>query len=53
MSSDAMIYIPSFIKLDLGIQKLEGGHVYMHSQQGNPINPLLYFQTKENRLIIR
>jgi hypothetical protein len=30
MSSDAMVYIPSFVNIDSGIQKLIGG-IHMHA----------------------
>jgi hypothetical protein len=31
MGSDAMIYIPSFIKIDSGIQKLTEGYSQTHT----------------------
>jgi hypothetical protein len=31
MGSDAMIYIPSFIKTGSGFQKLLGGYTYRHT----------------------
>jgi hypothetical protein len=31
MGSGAMIYIPSFIKIGSGIQKLMGGYAYRHT----------------------
>jgi hypothetical protein len=43
----AMIYIPSFIKIGSGIQKLLGG---IHRQHGDLISLLLSFQNKESRL---
>jgi hypothetical protein len=46
MGSGAMIYeyIPSFIKIGSGIQKLLGGiHKQTHRQQGDLISPLLFF----------
>jgi hypothetical protein len=48
MGSDAMIYIPSFIKIFSAIQKLRGGGV--HRQHGDLISLLLFFQNKESRL---
>jgi di/tricarboxylate transporter len=48
MGSGAMIYIPSFIKIGLGIQKLMEGrriNIQTHSL-------LLFLQTKESRLIM-
>jgi hypothetical protein len=55
MGSDAMIYIPTFIKIDSGIQKLIGViHIQIHTQtqrqQDNLISLLLVFQNKEIRL---
>jgi hypothetical protein len=51
MGSGAMIYIPSFIKIGSGIQKLMGGiHIQTHRQQGDLINLLLFFRNKESRL---
>jgi hypothetical protein len=47
MGSDAMIYIPSFIKIGSGIQKLIG---VIHRQEGGLISLLLFFQNKERRL---
>jgi hypothetical protein len=48
MGSDAMIYIPGFIKTGSGIQKLIGGGG-IHRQQGDLIS-LIYFLNKESRL---
>jgi hypothetical protein len=31
MGSGAVIYVPSFIKIDSGIQKLIGGHAHTHT----------------------
>jgi hypothetical protein len=46
MGSGAMIYVPSFIKIGSGIQRLMGGytdtHTHTHGQQGDSIS-LLYF----------
>jgi hypothetical protein len=40
MGSGAVIYVPSFIKIDSGVQKLIGGiHTQTHRQQGD----LFYF----------
>jgi hypothetical protein len=47
MDPGAMIYIPSFIKIGSGIQKLLGGFTY--SQQGDGISLLLFFRNKEGR----
>jgi hypothetical protein len=51
MGSGAMIYIPSFIKIGSGIQKLMGrGDSQTHRQHGDCISLLSLFQNKESRL---
>jgi hypothetical protein len=53
MGSGTMIYIPSFVKNDSGIQKLTlggGGDSKKHMQDVNILNPTLIFQNKESRL---
>jgi hypothetical protein len=51
MGSDAMIYIPSFIKIGSGIQKLLGEmQIQTHRQQGNLRSLLLLFQNQKSRL---
>jgi hypothetical protein len=45
MGSSAMIYIPSFIKIGLGIQKLIGG--VGDSQQGDLISLFYFFKTRK------
>jgi hypothetical protein len=52
MNSGAIIYVPSFIKIGSGIQKLIGGgiHIQKHRRQSDLINLLLFFQNKESRL---
>jgi hypothetical protein len=47
MSSDAMIYIPSFIKIDSGIQKLTMGDVQTHIQYGYCISLILVLKIRE------
>jgi hypothetical protein len=47
MGSSAMIYIPSFIKIASGIQKLMGG---IHRQHGDRISLLSFSQNKKSRL---
>jgi hypothetical protein len=48
MGSGAMIYIPSFINIGSGIQKLmEGG---IHRQHGDLISLHLFFKSKESSL---
>jgi hypothetical protein len=42
MGSSVMIYIPSFIKIGSGIQKLIGG--YRHRQHGDLISVLPIFR---------
>jgi hypothetical protein len=51
MGSGAIIYIPSFIKIDSGIQKLIGDDSHTHTQAAdNLISLLLFFENKESRL---
>jgi hypothetical protein len=53
MGSAAMMYIPSFIKICSGIQKLSGGYTdtQTHGQHGDSIKPHLFlFQNKESTL---
>jgi hypothetical protein len=50
MGSDAMIYAPSFIKIDSGIQKFILGDMQTYRQHGDHIGLLLFFQNKESRL---
>jgi hypothetical protein len=47
MGSGAMIYIPSFIRIGSGTQKLIGG---IHRQHGDRISLLSFFQNKASRL---
>jgi hypothetical protein len=47
MGSGAMIYIPSFIKIGSGIQKLMG-RVHRHTDSMVSLN--LFFQSKKGRL---
>jgi hypothetical protein len=53
MGSGAMIYIPSFIKTRLAIQKLmrEYADTQTQRQHGYRISLLLFFQNTESRLI--
>jgi hypothetical protein len=51
IGSGAMIYIPSFIKIDSGIQKFIG-RIHRHSEHGDLISLHLFFQNKESRLKI-
>jgi hypothetical protein len=46
MSSGAVIYVPSFIKIGSGIQKLIGGYTQTHRQQRDLISLILFFQNK-------
>jgi hypothetical protein len=48
MGSGAMIYIPSFINIGSGIQKLMGD-TQTHIQHGNIISIFIFFQNKESR----
>jgi hypothetical protein len=44
MGSGAVIYIPNFIKISLGIQMLLGGiHIQTHREQGDLTSLLLFF----------
>jgi hypothetical protein len=59
MGSGAVIYVPSFIKIGSGVQKLIGGihrrartHTHTRTETWSP-KPTLFFQNKESRLIIR
>jgi hypothetical protein len=51
MSSGAMTYNPSFIKIGSGIQSL----TWEDTQQGDPMTPLIYFffQNKKRAVIKR
>jgi hypothetical protein len=48
MGSSAMVYVPSFIKIGSGIQKLMGGGT--HRQHGDHISLLLFSQNKKRGL---
>jgi hypothetical protein len=50
MGSGAMIYIPSFIKIGSGIQKLIVGHTVTHGQHGDRKSLHLFSQNKETKL---
>jgi hypothetical protein len=44
MGSGAMIYVPSFMKIGAGVQKLmEGGDKRIHREHGDLIGRLLFF----------
>jgi hypothetical protein len=48
MGSGAVIYVPSFIKIGLGIQKLiVGGDTHTHRQQRDLISLLYVFKIKK------
>jgi hypothetical protein len=50
VGSGAMIYMPSFMKIAVGIQKLGGGETHTDRQHGDLISLLLLcFQNKERR----
>jgi hypothetical protein len=53
IGSGAMIYIPSFINIGSGIQKLIGGDTQKHRQHGDLISLLLFFQNEEGSLSMR
>jgi hypothetical protein len=44
-----MIYLPSFIKIGSGIQKLMGGKTKTYREHGDLISILPFFQNKESR----
>jgi hypothetical protein len=50
MGSVAMIYIPSFIKIDSGIQNLIAGDIQAHRHYGDRVSLLSFFQNEESRL---
>jgi hypothetical protein len=50
MGSDAMIYIPSFIKFGSGNQKLIVRDTQTQRQKGDLIGLLSFFKNKESRL---
>jgi hypothetical protein len=53
MDSGAMIYVPSFIKISSGVQKLTGRDSQTHEQThtaSSSHKPNLFFQNKESRL---
>jgi hypothetical protein len=50
LDSGVMIYIPSFMKIGSGIQKLIERDTLTHRQHGDRIHRLLFFQNKEIRL---
>jgi hypothetical protein len=52
MGSGAVIYVPSFIKIGSGIQKLIGGidihtHTHTHGQQRDLISLLYFFKIRK------
>jgi hypothetical protein len=51
MVSGAMIYVPSFITIGSGVQKLMGGGIQTHARTATwSHKPTLFFQNKESRL---
>jgi hypothetical protein len=52
MGLGVMIYVPSFVKIGSGIQKLIGGlHRHTdHRQDGHRMSLLFFVQNKENKL---
>jgi hypothetical protein len=53
MGSGAVIYIPNFINIGSGIQKLIGGtHIQTHRRRGDHISLLLFFQSNESFIIL-
>jgi hypothetical protein len=47
MGSGAMIYIPCFIKVGLGIQKLMRVGTQTHRQHEEGISPLFFFKIRK------
>jgi hypothetical protein len=50
MGSGVMIYTPIFIRIGLGIQKLMGGGIHTHRQDGDSISLLLFLENKKSKL---
>jgi hypothetical protein len=51
MGSGAITYIPSYIQIGSGIQKLKGGNTQTHRQQGDLISLCcLFFENKKRGL---
>jgi hypothetical protein len=49
MGSGAVIYVPSFIKIGSGVQKLMGGiHRHTHGQQRDLLSLLNFFKIRKN-----
>jgi hypothetical protein len=48
--SGTTLYIPTFIKIGSGIQKLIGGHTDTNTEDGDRLSRLLYPQKKGSRL---
>jgi hypothetical protein len=49
MGSGTVIYVPSFVKIDSGIQKLIGADTHTQTETRSH-KPTLFFQNKESRL---
>jgi hypothetical protein len=47
MGSGAVIYIPSFIKIGSGIQKLIRGDIQTHRQHGDRKSQLWFFKIRK------
>jgi hypothetical protein len=47
IGSGTTIYVPSFVKISSGIQKLIEGDTKTHGQHGDPISLLLFSQTSK------
>jgi hypothetical protein len=50
VGSGAMIYMPSFIKIDSTIQECMRGDTQTYGEHGDPINVLLFLRNEELRL---
>jgi hypothetical protein len=47
MGSGAVIYVPSFIQIGSGVQKLIGGYTDTHRQQRDLISLLCFFKIRK------
>jgi hypothetical protein len=53
MGSCVVIYVPNFIKIGSGVQRLIGGiyrHIHTHGEQRDLISQLNFFQDKKGTL---
>jgi hypothetical protein len=50
MGSGVMIYVPGFIEIGSGIQKLIRGDTQAHRRHGDHISLISFFQNKESKV---